>query len=226
MRFNEGMLPRLLIATAVHAERDAVRAGLGEGTVYPDPLSPEATDLDLVVVGVGPAAAAATTARRIALAEAEGAPYSAVLSVGVAGGFPGRIEIGDVVLGTATVAADLGVDSPDGFLSVDALGFGTATLPADPNFVHLPKFRTGKVLTVTTGTGTAERAAELAARHPDALAEAMEGYGVASAAHQAGLPFSEIRAISNMIGPRDTAAWRMDLALAALTDVFAIRESV
>ena len=45
----------------------------------------------------------------------------------------------------------------------------------------------------------------------------MEGYGVAVAAAQAGLPFAELRTISNPIGPRDRAAWRLREAFAALT---------
>ena len=67
-------------------------------------------------------------------------------------------------------------------------------------------------------TGTAARAAELAARHPGAVAEAMEGFGVAEAAAAHGLPVLEIRAVSNAVGPRDRAAWRIGEALAALTD--------
>ncbi|HEX4789744.1 MAG TPA: futalosine hydrolase, partial [Actinospica sp.] len=75
----------------------------------------------------------------------------------------------------------------------------------------------GTILTVNTATGTAERAAEMTRRHPEAIGEAMEGYGVAAAAQLADLPFAEVRAVSNLIGPRDRDAWRLDLALAALT---------
>jgi futalosine hydrolase len=45
----------------------------------------------------------------------------------------------------------------------------------------------------------------------------MEGFGVASAAALAGLPFAEVRTISNLVGPRDRSAWRISAALAALT---------
>ena len=47
----------------------------------------------------------------------------------------------------------------------------------------------------------------------------MEGFGVATAAADHGVPFVEIRTISNLVGPRDRSAWRIDLALAALTRV-------
>ncbi|WP_442950188.1 phosphorylase family protein, partial [Paenibacillus sp. 1-18] len=51
-------------------------------------------------------------------------------------------------------------------------------------------------------------------------AEAMEGYGVAVAANKLGLPVMEIRTISNAVGPRDRAAWRIKEALQALEAAF------
>ncbi len=48
----------------------------------------------------------------------------------------------------------------------------------------------------------------------------MEGFGVAEAAVLHGLPVLEVRAVSNPVGPRDRAAWRIGDALAALSDAF------
>ena len=76
------------------------------------------------------------------------------------------------------------------------------------------------VLTVSTVTGTAARAAELSVRHPRAAAEAMEGFGVAEAAAAHRVPVLEIRAISNPVGPRDRAAWRIGQALDSLRYAF------
>jgi len=47
----------------------------------------------------------------------------------------------------------------------------------------------------------------------------MEGFGVASAATIAELPFVEIRAISNAVGLRDRESWRIGDALEGLTTV-------
>ena len=121
------------------------------------------------------------------------------------------------------MAADLGAQTPDGFVPVAELGFGTLRAPAAAADSPAPwrgplSAAYGPVLTVSTVTGSAERAAELAARHPGAVAEAMEGFGVAEAAAAAGVPVLEIRAVSNAVGPRDRAAWRIGDALAALTD--------
>lgn len=193
----------LLVVTAVAAEAEAVRSGADPEHVVVHP------------VGVGPAAAAAGTARLLATGR-----YRAVISAGIAGGFPGRAPVGATVLGTRSIAADLGAETPGGFLPVEELGFGQSIQPADEALLKalaaaLPEAITGDVLTLATVTGTAATADRLAARFPDAVAEAMEGYGVAVAA--AGTPFAELRTISNPIGPRDRAAWRLKEAFAALS---------
>lgn len=122
------------------------------------------------------------------------------------------------------VAADLGAEAPEGFLPVTELGFGTVSHRPPKSLVREAAAVTaalvGTVLTVSTVTGSAARAAELRARHPRALAEAMEGFGVAEAAAAHGVPVLEIRAVSNPVGPRDRAAWRIGDALAALTGAF------
>jgi futalosine hydrolase len=53
------------------------------------------------------------------------------------------------------------------------------------------------------------------------VAEAMEGFGVAEAAARHGLPVLELRTVSNPVGPRDRAAWRIGEALEALERAFA-----
>ncbi|GGM11591.1 MULTISPECIES: futalosine hydrolase [Micromonospora] len=207
----------LLVVTAVPAEAEAVRQGLADPTT-----------VTVVPVGVGPAVAGAATARLLALAEAAGRPYQGVVSAGVAGGFPGRVPVGGTVLGDHSVAADLGAESPEGFLPVEELGMpaellgAPSVLAADPTLLtrlrqRLPGATVGPVLTVSTVTGTVTSTAALVARHPTAVAEAMEGYAVAVAADQARLPFVELRTISNPIGPRDRAAWQLGTALTALT---------
>ncbi|KPI13070.1 purine or other phosphorylase family 1 [Actinobacteria bacterium OK074] len=57
-------------------------------------------------------------------------------------------------------------------------------------------------------------------RYPRALAEAMEGFGVAEAAALHGVPVFEVRAVSNAVGPRDRDAWRIGEALGVLAEAF------
>ncbi|WP_169084228.1 futalosine hydrolase [Paenibacillus sp. PL91] len=202
---------RVLIVTAVDAERDAVLRGL-QGMA----------GVDVIAAGVGSAAAAAGTAFALASATAD---YRFVISAGIGGGFARRAAIGSLVVADFIVAADLGAETQDGFLSVDELGFGSARVEAaaDWNKRLIAAVETaglsvcsGAILTVTTATGTAETTAALAERIHGAAAEGMEGHGVAVAASKLGIPVAEIRAISNAVGPRDRAAWRIGEALAAL----------
>lgn len=207
---------RILVVTSVEPERQAIlRALATESTAD----SAAARAVVVEVGGVGSAAVAATAARVLATGR-----FDAAMSAGIAGGF--RAPVGGTAIATASIAADLGAASPDGFLDLERLGLGTGVLDADPALVTaaraaLPHAAVGPVLTVATVTGTAEGARDLLGRHPDAVAEAMEGFGVATAAAQVGVPFGELRTISNIVGPRDRSAWRIGAALDGLSEAFA-----
>jgi futalosine hydrolase len=171
---------------------------------------------DVVTCGVGPAAAAAATAAMLARGR-----YDAVLSAGIGGGFLG-VAVGEVVVASAIVFADLGVATPDGFVPVSTLGFGTDRYDVRADLVETlagrTGARTGTILTVATATGTDERARSLKQRFPDAVAEAMEGAGVAAAAACYAVPYAEVRSVSNVVGQRDRSRWRVEPALSALSE--------
>ncbi|MFI5676579.1 futalosine hydrolase [Streptomyces cellulosae] len=221
---------RVLVATAVPVERDAV------ARAFPGPVPAREVPLpgvvlqrlpggyDLLAAGVGPALAAASTATALTAAALDGAPYDLVVSAGIGGGFLPDAPLGSLVVADEITAADLGADTPDGFVPVTELGFGTVIHRPPESLVRevvsATGARAGTVLTVSTVTGTAARATALRARHPRALAEAMEGFGVAEAAAVHGVPVLELRAVSNPVGPRDRAAWRIGDALSALTAGF------
>ena len=229
---------RVLIVTAVPAERDAVVRGCGtagevtEVAVPGGVLHRPRTDVpdgppltvDVLAAGVGPAAAAAGTATALTVAAIQGAPYDLAVSAGIGGGFAPHAPLGSVVVADAVVAADLGAETPDDFAAVTDLGFGTVEHRPPPALVAALAGATGAVrgtvLTVSTVTGSAERAAALLRRHPHAVAEAMEGFGVAEAAAAQSVPVLEVRAVSNAVGPRDRAAWRIGEALDALAEAF------
>jgi futalosine hydrolase len=210
---------RILIMTAVEAEREAVLRGLNGDNRY-----------DVKIAGVGPAAAAANTA--FALRNDD---YCLVISAGIGGGFAGQADIASLVVASDIIAADLGAETPDGFLSVGELGFGSARVQVDRDLVRKVtdalikadlRAIAAPVLTITTVTGSHESALKLSERIPGAAAEAMEGYGVATAAQISGVPTLEIRAISNAVGPRDRAAWRIGDALRALEQASSILKEV
>ncbi|MDT3400345.1 futalosine hydrolase [Streptomyces sp. B1866] len=187
------------------------------------PYAPAPLRVDVLPAGVGPAAAAAATASALTAAALAGTPYDLAVSAGIGGGFA-RAALGSVVVADAIVAADLGAQTPDGFAAVTDLGFGTVEHRPPAGLARAAARAAGAVrgtvLTVSTVTGSAARTAELLDRHPDAVAEAMEGFGVAEAAAAHGVPVLEVRAVSNAVGPRDRAAWRIRDALDALAAAF------
>jgi len=217
----------ILVICAVEAERDAVVRNFGPTRdVSASPFTGLSVDtpageLHAFSVGVGPVAAAIGTSALLP------GGYEMVVSAGIAGGFAGRVEIGDVVLANLATYADLGVRIEGGFLSLrdmgidqdSSLAFGDQRLidrmEAGPATVLV-----GEVLTLSAMTGTDADANELATRYPRALAEAMEGFAVIAAArHDHGLRYvAEIRAISNIIGRRDRSTWNIPLAFGALAD--------
>ncbi|MBY6038180.1 futalosine hydrolase [Fictibacillus nanhaiensis] len=201
---------RILIMTSVSAEREAILRGIGT-----DPR------IDVRLAGVGPISAGIQTAKALTANK-----YDFVINMGIAGGFVQKAEIGSVVIADEILCADLGAESGEGFIPLDELGFGESTrMKVDHESVQVLtdalkraglSAQTGTILTLSTVTGTRETSSELLERVPMAVAEAMEGYGVAMAAKEFGVPALEVRSISNPIGPRDRSAWRIKEALDTL----------
>lgn len=193
----------MLVVVAVEAEAAAIEAAL-----------PRGSGVRVLTAGVGPAAAAAGTSAALA-----GEPAGFVLAAGIGGGFAPLIP-GSVAVASCIAFADLGAETADGFAHVSTLGFGPAGYDVEPQLAVELADRTGgrlgSILTVATASGTAASAAELLRRYPDAVAEAMEGAGVAAAASLHGVRCAEVRAVSNVVGPRDRDAWRIPEALNTL----------
>ncbi|WP_198586909.1 futalosine hydrolase [Glycomyces xiaoerkulensis] len=202
---------RILVVCAVPEEAEAIEAGRAVRH-----------EMDVLVCGVGPTAAAAACARAIAQNGQMGRDYDVVVNAGICGAFEGRARIGDVLIATDSVAAELGVALPDRLQPLDEIGFGSNRIGCNTVLTVAVEGVRGEILTLASVTGSRERAAELAARYPAAVGEAMEGFGVATAAHQSGLPFAEIRTVSNHVGDRDVAGWDWNAALKSLTG--AVRE--
>ena len=187
-----------------------------------------------IVTGVGKAGAA--IAATAAVLEEKPA---LLLQVGCAGAYPeSGLEIGDVVIATGEVFADEGAMTPAGFLDLRALGLPvlgadlyneipTASPPPSLWSAVASKVagrfacRSGRLATVSTGSGTGELAIERARRWSP-LAESMEGAAVALVGRKYGCPFVEIRGISNRVGARDRSTWDIDGACEHAAEVAAL----
>ena len=162
-------------------------------------------ELTLVETGVGPVSAAFALTR--VLAED---PARAIIVCGVGGAYPGSgLEPGDVACASLEIYGDLGAETAEGFLDMDALGFPIGALPLQlfPVATRVP------FVTCATCTGTDARAAEMV-RRTGGKVESMEGAALVQVARAMGVPAGEIRGISNIAGRRDRASWRLDEAAA------------
>jgi futalosine hydrolase len=179
-------------------------------------------DFDALVCGVGKTGAAASTLAELSGRAARGGLPSAVVSFGVAGAYPAAgLDVGDVVVASEVAVVDEGLETGDRFVPFERAGMtvpAAAWTPCDAALVGRlvsgprPGFRvvTGRVATVSVCAGTARLADERA--RGGVLAEGMEGAAVAFACAHHGLPFVEVRGVSNLCGPREGG--RFDLAVA------------
>ena len=167
--------------------------------------------------GFGVAAAAARTAGLIALH----APRRVIL-VGIAGRYEGGPAIGEAAQFSRVACHGIGAGSGAAFVSAGALGW--PQWPGDPpdaagrvgdtiDLGPAPGAGGGLLLTVTAAAASADDAEDRLRRFPDAVAEDMEGFGVALACRLAGVRCRIVRGISNAAGDRDAARWVVPAAV-------------
>ncbi len=217
---------------AAPAEAKAVLAGLGGSSTEPIPewrAIPVGDRFEVVVTGVGKANGAGGAGRAC-----DPSRHAAVVNIGVAGALPGsNLPMSSVVLASQSVFADEGVITPDGFITLDEMGFsptagdslgvaGARDLIAALDPVT---DRTGVITTVSTCSGTDAQAIEVQ-RRTGAIAEAMEGAAVGCVIERLNnelasnsIPFAELRVISNTTGDRDHQDWDLAGALDRLRSI-------
>lgn len=221
---------KTILATATGKEMDSVLKGLGladmaaPGQGQSLPVEIGGRSLELLVTGVGLVNAAFSLGRALA----DRADQAGVVNLGIAGSF----SLDDLGLGCSAV-----VDTeiwPEyglrGAYGTDPKGVGFSQwkdseseiwglVALDPDRaatdmnLTLPDLPGATSLTVAGVTGTRERAEHLRKKH-GAILESMEGFALALGCLQAGVPFLELRSVSNLVGSRQ--GWDLKGALGEL----------
>ncbi|MBI1191067.1 MAG: futalosine hydrolase [Tepidisphaera sp.] len=218
---------RTLLVFAAPAELDAgLRAFQVERPTRLWTPVPARSGVHLVQSGVGKANAAACVAWCLSRA-----PFRRVISVGIAGALPGSgLDVGDVVVADGASLADEGVQTPDGFSDIAAMGFGPGAVAAGQTGdaigqgvvidcdagVKVAGATRGVVATVSTCSGTDAAAAEIV-RRTGAIAEDMESAAIGFTARRLGAGFGGVRVISNFAGDRARQQWNLSLALTRMS---------
>jgi futalosine hydrolase len=154
---------------------------------------------------------------------------SVIVSLGIGGAYPSSgLAVGDLAVAKTEIYADEGVLLKDGFHTLEAIGIPTVRTGGRRYFNDFPSDRAlmrkalhaagrishasaGRFATVSSCTGTRKRALEIEKRF-DVICENMEGAAVAQISRLYGIPFVEIRGISNIVEDRDTGKWQKGLA--------------
>lgn len=159
------------------------------------------------------------------------------INAGIAGSYAGDFKVGDVVMPVSDCFADLGIETEDGYLTLAEAGlsdpdkypFKGGWINASNRYVEMASslLRPARAITVNTATGSKESINRLAGKYnPDI--ETMEGAAFFYICALEELPFLAIRAVSNMVEPRNRDKWDIALALtnlsARLKDLFLMLE--
>jgi futalosine hydrolase len=186
----------------------------------------------LCISGMGKVNAAHTATLMLARFDPE-----ALVVFGIGGAYPSSgARIGDIAIATEEIAGDEGVLTREGFKDTEYIGIPLlktamsevyVTYPASEPLVHRSvqsvyahrkpgqgKIHAGSFVTLSTCTGTTARAKELEERY-HGLCESMEGAAVAQVAALHGIPWLEVRGISNIVEDRDLKKWDIPKAAEA-----------
>lgn len=174
-----------------------------------------------LVTGVGLTATAFHLGRALASARPDLA-----LNAGVAGSFRPDWPLGTVVNVVSERFGDLGVEEADGrFTDMFELGLidantppfigGALHNPAAAEAAFLPPARG---LSVQRVHGYPPSIEAVCRKYPDAEVESMEGAAFFYACLQAGVPFLELRALSNYVEARNRAGWQLGTAIERLNE--------
>jgi futalosine hydrolase len=176
-------------------------------------IAPSDGDVDFLITGVGMVATAAQTSRALARTR-----YHLALNVGVCGSFDRALTPGSVVHVVSDRIAELGAEDGDAFLTLDELAlpgepvFVNAAPPANAALMQLPAV---SGITVNTVHGN-ERSIEAVVRRFAPQVESMEGAAFMYACLINGVPFAQVRAVSNIVEKRNREAWQIGEAIASL----------
>lgn len=178
--------------------------------------------ISLLITGVGLPLTAYALGRALPTDQ-----WNLAINAGVAGALHRSLQLGEVVQVVSERFADLGVQEADGrFTDAHQLGLIAADQPPFEDGIlynrgggqyHFLKSVAG--LSVNTVHGEEASITAFKARYPDVAVESMEGAAFFYACLSHGLPFLQIRSISNYVEARNKDNWELPLAIERLNAV-------
>ncbi len=150
-----------------------------------------------------------------------------VINAGIAGSFKENIRIGDVVMPVTDCFADSGIEDGDKFLTLSEAKLADpyefpyidGILYADSEFTAMMDgiLKPVRAITINSATGSEGTRRKLVNKfNPDI--ETMEGATFFYICIREKIPFLAVRAISNMVEPRDKSKWDIPFAMKSLSE--------
>ncbi|MBS1817077.1 MAG: futalosine hydrolase [Acidobacteria bacterium] len=213
---------RVLIVAATRPEVEPLVSALSNPVAHNRVLSGilGLHKIDVLLSGVGMVATAVWTTRALAIGG-----YDLALNLGVCGSFNPDLPPPTVVHIVSESMPELGAEDGPAFLPIGQLGLlkddeypwtsGRLLNLEPPPIPALAALSEVAGITVNTVHGDEASIARLLARER-ADVESMEGAAFAYACLAAGVPFAQVRAVSNRVERRNRAAWDLPGAIAAL----------
>ena len=173
--------------------------------------------VDVLVTGVGMVATAARCSTSLARQQ-----YDLALNFGVCGSFESGLPPGSVGHVIADRLSELGAEDDDAFLTAQELSLlgddefpfvgGQLVNTAPPANAALAALPSVHGITVNTVHGRDRSIAQVRNRFQPQV-ESMEGAAFMYACLLAGVPFAQVRAVSNLVEKRNRSAWNLPLAI-------------
>jgi futalosine hydrolase len=178
--------------------------------------------VDVLTTGIGMVSTAVWCTRALGQTG-----YDVAVNLGVCGSFNPQFDACAVVHVTRDRLAELGIEDGSvlrglaevGLCDPDPLPFSTAEIVNDapPSLCGLADLAAVSGITVNTVHGNDASIAAVVGRcQPDV--ESMEGAAFMYACRVAGVPFAQVRAVSNRVERRNRAAWNLPGAIASLNN--------
>ena len=198
----------LLIIAATVREVEPLQMNLFSGKI-------NRNKVDCLITGIGMMAATYQLTKTVRKNS-----YQLIINTGIGGSFREDLKPGTVVEVVKEQFADFGIDDNGIFRAVFEEKFierndfpfqdGALTNPVEHNFTQHLLNVAG--VTVNISTGSDERIKAIKEKfNPDI--ESMEGAAIFYVALQEHIPFVEIRAVSNIVEPRNKKNWKISLAI-------------
>jgi futalosine hydrolase len=173
-----------------------------------------------LITGVGSLATSYALTRQL-----DASPPAVVLQAGIAGCFTDKTP-GEVLVVREEVLGDLGVWEDQRFKSLfemklaDPDGFpftGGRLVNPHASLLALPDLETVRGMTINEISTNPERI-RWHQQNTFAVVESMEGGPLHYICLKAGIPFLQLRSVSNAVGVRDKTKWNIPLAIARLNE--------